>query len=150
MKNFKAEYNALVANIINEIVTLLNDNGVTELSIFEGTPCKNDCPIFMSYNICDEEYNRFVKKVIKCDNKWGIVLFDEYDEINLFPRELTAEDMNFECANCLYIKVYKLLKPKKVRPLNTKDVEALAKLKSDLLQERHQSYASSQPLFRVQ
>lgn len=150
MKNFKAEYNALVANIINEIITLLETEGLTELTIFEGTPCKNDCPVFMSYNICDDEYNRFIKKVIKYDDKWGIVLFDEYDEITLFPRELTAEDMNFECANCLYIKVYKLLKPKKVRTLNTEDVEALAKLKADLLQELHQSYAYSQRLFRVQ
>lgn len=131
MKNFKAEYETLVANIIHEIITLLETAGLTELTIFEGTPCKNDCPVFMSYNVCDDEYNRFVKKVIKCDNKWGIVLFDDYDEITLFPKELTAQDMNFECADSLYIKIYKLLKTKKDNEYR----DVLAKLKAELEQQ---------------
>ena len=131
MKNFKAEYETLVANIIHEIITLLETAGLTELTIFEGTPRKNDCPVFMSYNVCDDEYNRFVKKVIKCVNKWGIVLFDDYDEITLFPKELTAQDMNFECADSLYIKIYKLLKTKKDNEYR----DVLAKLKAELEQQ---------------
>lgn len=141
MKNFKAEYNALVASIINEIVTLLNDNGVTELTIFEGHPYDDnnykdtDIPLYYSYHIYDDEYHQLIQKIIKVENKWGFVLFDENENTTFFPKELTHQDMKFECAETLYRRVYKLLKPKKVHTSNTEDCEALAKLKAKLEQQ---------------
>lgn len=142
MKNFKAEYNTLVTNIINEIVALLNDSGLNELTIFEGHPYDDnnyndtDIPLYYSYHVYEDAYHQLIKKVVKCDGKWGFVLFDDYEDITLFPKELTANDMKFECADCLYRKVYKLLKPKKARTPNTEDNQALAKLKAELLQQK--------------
>lgn len=138
MKNFKAEYTKLVENVINEIITLLNNSGLNEVTIFDGHPYddnnyrNNDIPLYYSYHIYDDEYRQLIQKVVKVENKWGFILFDEHENTKLFPKELTHRDMKFECADSLYRILYKQLKPKKVRTPNVEDCEELAKLKAKL------------------
>lgn len=117
MKNFIAEYNALVANIINEIVTLLDNKGLTELTIFEGDAYdKNNCniPVYKTYHIDGNIFHQFIKKLVKIDNKWGFILYDEDENTTRFPKELTYQNMKFECAECLYRRIYGPLNSKKV------------------------------------
>lgn len=118
MKNFIAEYNALVANIINEIVTLLDNKGLTELTIFEGDAYdKNNCdiPVYKTYHIDGNIFHQFIKKLVKIDNKWGFILYDEDENTTYFPKELTYQNMKFECAECLYGRIYGPLNSKRYK-----------------------------------
>lgn len=138
MKNFITEYNALVANIINEIVTLLDNKGLTELTIFEGDAYdKNnyDIPVYKTFHIDGDIFYQFIKKLVKIDNKWGFILYDEDEKTTQFPKELTYQNMKFECAECLYRRIYGPLNSKKVRTPKVKDSGTLAKLKAKLEQQ---------------
>lgn len=134
-KNFSVEYNALVANIINEIVTLLDNRGLTDLTLFEGDAYRKYCyniPVHKSFE--DDTSHQIVKKLVKIDNKWGFILYDEDEKTTRFPKELTYRNMKFECAECLYQRIYELLIMYVRRP-KTKHSGAVAKLKAKLEQQ---------------
>lgn len=137
-KNFKQEYDKLVASIINEVITLLNENNLDEITIFDGHPYEVDgiTPLFNTFWVCDEQEHMFVQKLVKCNGMWGYVLYNTYDDATEFPKELNARDMTFDCADAVYDAVYGLLnKRKKSTNVNSTilgDTEALAALKRKL------------------
>lgn len=136
MKNFAGEYRTLIANILNEVATILNNQNVDEFTLFEGHPYdepnrEKKIPQFSSYWVCDEMYYNTIQKLVKCNGMWGFVLYDEYEQTTLFPRELLPNDMDFKCANDLYEIVYKHFHPKRVRTHEPK----VSNLLGDLVKE---------------
>lgn len=137
-KNFRQEYKTLVTNIINEVITLLNDNNLDEITLFEGHPYEVDSitPLFATFWVCDEQAHMFIQKLVKCNGIWGYVLYNTDNDATEFPKELNARDMTFECADALYDAVYDLLKKRKKNYTNANailgDTEALAILKRKL------------------
>lgn len=137
MKNFAGEYRTLIANILNEVATILNNQNVDEFTLFEGHPYdepnrEKNIPQFSSYWVCDEMYYRTIQKVVKCNGMWGFVLYDEYEQTALFPQELLPNDMDFKCANDLYEIVYKHFHPKMVRTHEPKVSNLLGDLAKEL------------------
>lgn len=111
MKNFKEAYFNLILSIFNEIISELETAGLTELTIFEGEPHdednkSKDLPCFAKYIMYDEFEYHYIQKVIKCNGKWGIVVYDTYERETHFPQELTPMRLDFDCANNLYKCVY--------------------------------------------
>ena len=137
-KNFKQEYDKLVASIINEVITLLNENNLDEITLFEGHPYEVDCitPLFATFWVCDEQAHKFIQKLVKCNGIWGYVLYDTDRDATEFPKELNARGMTFECADAVYDAVYGLLKKRKkntnVDSTILGDADALAALKRKL------------------
>lgn len=137
-KNFKQEYETLVANIINEVITLLNENNLDEITLFEGHPYEVDgiTPLFASFWVCDEQEHMFIQKLIKCNGIWGYVLYNTDSYATEFPKEFNTNGMSFECANDVYDAVYGLLKKRKKRCNEANailgDTEALEILKRKL------------------
>lgn len=122
MKNFKAEYRTLIANVINEVISLLDNANLSELTLFEGHPWdevneSRQKAIYRTYLVYDDQFAEYIQKLVKCNGIWGYVLVS--DEIGndkpQFPKELCARDMNFECVNDLYEIVYRMLHPKKTK-----------------------------------
>lgn len=133
MKNFKADYFNLILGIFNEIISELETAGLTELTIFEGEPHdednkSKDLPCFGQYLMYDELEYHYIQKVIKCNGKWGIVVYDTYERETLFPQELTPMKLSFDCANNLYKCVYGHLHRRK----SLSDIQALEELKNTL------------------
>ena len=137
-KNFKQEYDKLVANIINEVITLLNENNLDEITLFEGHPYEVDgiTPLFNTFWVCDEQEHMFIQKLIKCNGIWGYVLYNTDSYATEFPKEFNTNGMSFECANDVYDAVYGLLKKRKKRCNEANailgDTEALEILKRKL------------------
>lgn len=118
MKKFTNEYRTLIANIINEVITLLESKELTEFTLFEGCPYDeqnkdNKYPVHSTFWVGEDQEHNIIQKVIKCNGMWGIVLYDTYEYGTHFPQELTARDMEFDCANTLYEFVYNSLIRKK-------------------------------------
>lgn len=126
MKNFKAEYSNLISSIITEVISLLDNANLSELTLFEGHPYDDNnkgrkMAIFHEYQVYDEHCEEYIQKLVKCEEKWGFVVISS--EIGnhkpQFPKELCARDMDFQCANDLYEIVYRLINCKKVKGQNT-------------------------------
>jgi hypothetical protein len=137
MKNFAGEYRTLIANILNEVATILNNQNVDEFTLFEGHPYdepnrEKNIPQFSSYWVCDEMYYRTIQKLVKCNGMWGFVLYDEYEQTALFPQELLTNDMDFKCANDLYEIVFNHFHPKRVRTHEPKVSNLLGDLAKEL------------------
>ena len=137
-KNFRQEYETLVANIINEVIALLNENNLNEITLFEGHPYDVDGikPLFNTFWVCDEQEHLFIQKLIKCNGIWGYVLYNTYDDVTEFPKEFNTRDMTFDCVNDVYNAVYDLLKKRKKNNAKANyilgDAEALEVLKRNL------------------
>ena len=138
-KNFRQEYETLITNIINEVITLLNETDLNEITLFEGHPYDVKGiikPLFNTFWVCDEQEHLFIQKLIKCNGIWGYVLYNTYDDVTEFPKEFNTRDMTFDCANAVYDAVYDLLKKRKKKYTNANailgDTEALAILKRKL------------------
>ena len=137
-KNFKQEYDKLVENIINEVITLLNENNLDEITLFEGHPYEVEdiTPLFATFWVCDEQAHMFIQKLIKCNGIWGYVLYNTDRDRTEFPKEFNARDMTFDCADAVYDAVYGLLKKRKKRCNEANailgDTEALEILKRKL------------------
>lgn len=137
MKDFAGEYRTLIANILNEVATILNSQNVDEFTIFEGHPYDEQnrglkTPQFSSYWVCDEMYYRTIQKLVKCNGMWGFVLYDEYEQTALFPQELLPNDMDFKCANDLYEIVFNHFHPKRVSKGTPKVSDLLGDLAKEL------------------
>lgn len=137
-RNFKAQYEALISEIIAETLTLLKGAELSEITLFEGHPFDKENsntikPLYETFWVCDEQERRFVKKVIKCDDKWGIVLYNTEDMGTEFPIEISKYSLSFECAESMYRAVYYLLEKNKMIPFtDPSDVNALEVLKRKL------------------
>ena len=137
-KNFKQEYDTLVANIINEVISLLNEKNLDEITLFEGHPYEVDCitPLFATFWVCDEQAHKYIQKLVKCNGIWGYVLYNTDSCATEFPKEFNTNGMSFECANAVYNAVYGLLNKRKkstnVDSTILGDTEALAALKRKL------------------
>lgn len=136
--DFRQKYETLVADIINEVIALLNENDLNEITLFDGHPYDVDgiTPLFETFWICDEQEHKFIQKLIKCNGIWGYVLYNTYDDVTEFPKEFNRRGMTFECANDVYNAVYGLLKKRKKNNTGANailgDTEALAALKRKL------------------
>lgn len=137
-KNFRQEYETLVAKIINEVITLLNENNLNEITLFEGHPYEADSitPLFNTFWVCNEQEHMFIQKLIKCNGIWGYVLYNTDSYATEFPKEFNTRGMSFECANDVYDAVYDLLKKRKKNNTNANtilgDTEVLKILKRKL------------------
>ena len=136
MKNFAAEYKRLVEKVINEVISILEDNKLTGITLFSGHPYDainkgKKLPLFETYWVCDEQEYKYIQKLVKCDDKWGFVLYDTNEAQTEFPRELNARDIDFECANNIYTIVYKMVCFKKEQ-MRGGDIDALKILREKL------------------
>jgi L-rhamnose mutarotase len=122
MKNFKAEYSNLINSIIDEVISMLDNANLSELTLFEGHPWDDNnkgrkMAIFHEYQVYDEHCEEYIYKLVKCGGAWGFVVIST--EIGnhkpQFPKELCARDMDFKCANTLYEIVFWLLNRKKTK-----------------------------------
>lgn len=122
MRNFVNEYRTLITNVINEVISLLDNANLSELTLFEGHPWdkvneSRKMAIYRTYHIYDDQFAEYIQKLVKCNGIWGYILVS--DEIcndkPQFPKELCARDIDFECANDLYEIVYRMLHSKKTK-----------------------------------
>lgn len=103
-RDFRNEYFALLGNIYEEIISLLENAGLTELVIdSEGLNHKEACALtintYVDYN---GEQCEGIDKLIKCGHRWGVEIKNSsYDEPN-FPIEFIPVGFSFETLYAIY------------------------------------------------
>lgn len=103
-RDFSNEYFALLGNIYEEIISLLENAGLTELVIdSEGLNHKEARALTINtYVDCNGEQCEGIDKLIKCGHRWGVEIKNSsYDEPN-FPIEFIPVGFSFETLYAIY------------------------------------------------
>jgi hypothetical protein len=104
MKNFQNEYFALLVNIYEEIISLLENAGLTELVIDkEGLNNKEARALTINtYVDCNGEQCEGIDKLIKCGHRWGVEIKNSSCHEPDFPIEFIPVGFSFETLYAIY------------------------------------------------